>query len=206
VAGLFELVGLGLTLLMTGRLAEHDTLVTGLVERYRVNGPPTCLNWALTMLGTSASLQGQHHVALRYLDEAAGVAVPDRTHTLKNPLEARAALRLGDRSRAFQILRTYVGGLLDNDDIYMAEMAFVEFVNMMARVDHLTEAATVLGHLERSGMLDGALPYRALVADAVSAIATKPDLTLVEPPSPALELDDRRVLEYMLEVLDQLGD
>ena len=39
VADLNELVAVGLTLLMSGRLEEHDALVTALVERYRVAGP-----------------------------------------------------------------------------------------------------------------------------------------------------------------------
>ena len=39
VADLNELVAVGLTLLMSGRLEEHDALVTALVERYRVAWP-----------------------------------------------------------------------------------------------------------------------------------------------------------------------
>ena len=39
IADLNELVALGLTLLMSGRLEEHDALVTALVERYRVARP-----------------------------------------------------------------------------------------------------------------------------------------------------------------------
>ncbi|MGH9214277.1 MAG: AfsR/SARP family transcriptional regulator, partial [Acidimicrobiales bacterium] len=165
VAGLFEIAAMAPTLLMVGHLEEHDALVAALVERYRAQGPPTCLSWALTMLGTSASLRGQHHQALQLLDEAAGVAVPDRTHSMRNPVEARAALRRGHRPRAFRILRSYVDELLDHDNMHVAWVACVEFVDMMAKVDRRPEAARVLGYLETTGQF-GAPSFRALVADA----------------------------------------
>ncbi len=41
VADRFELAGMGMMLLLAGRFTEHDTLVTGLAERYRAEGPPT---------------------------------------------------------------------------------------------------------------------------------------------------------------------
>ena len=59
LANVNELVAIGLTLLMSEQLEEHDALVTELAERYRAHGPPTCLQWALTQLGISASLAGQ---------------------------------------------------------------------------------------------------------------------------------------------------
>jgi hypothetical protein len=63
IADVNELVAVGLTMLMSGRLEEHDAHVTALVERYRAQGPPTCLQWALSYLGISASVQGRHHAA-----------------------------------------------------------------------------------------------------------------------------------------------
>ena len=160
---------MGLTLLMSGRLEEHDALVTALAERYRAHGPPTCLHWALTYLGISASVQGRHHEAAQFYEDAAGVDVPDRTHTLKNPLEARAALRRGDRPRAFEILRSYIDELLDNDNIYIGKFACIEFVRMMVKVDRLPEAARILGFLESTGSLD--VPaLRSLVAGAAGRI------------------------------------
>ena len=67
---------MGLTLLMSGQLDEHDALVTALAERYRAHGPPTCLQWALTYLGISASVQGRHHEALQFYEDAAASTFP----------------------------------------------------------------------------------------------------------------------------------
>ncbi len=162
IADVNELVAIGLTLLMSGRLEEHDALVTALVERYRAQGPPTCLQWALTYLGISASVQGRHHDAAQFYEDAAAVDVPDRTHTLKNPLEARAALRRGDRSRAFEMLRSYIDELLDNDNVYIGKFACIEFVGMMVRVDRRPEAARILGFLESTDSIDVSAPQITL--------------------------------------------
>ena len=162
LANVNELVATGLTLLMSGQLDEHDALVTELAERYRADGPPTCLQWALTQLGISASLQGRHHDGERYYEGAAGVDVPDRTHTLKNPLQARAAFRRGDRPQAFELLRSYVEELLDNDNMYVGRFACGEFIRMMVKVDRVPEAARILGFLESTDSRDRRRPQTAL--------------------------------------------
>ena len=115
-------------------------------------------------------MQGRHHEAAQFYEDAAGVDVPDRTHTLKNPLEARAALRRGDRSRAFEILRSYIDELLDNDNMYVGKFACIEFVRMMVKVDRRPEAARILGFLESTDSLDVSA-LRSLFAGDAGRIA-----------------------------------
>ena len=206
VADLFEISGLGGMLLMTGRLEEHDTLFTALAERYRAEGPPTCLNWALTYLATSASVQGRDDEAWHLFDELVRVAVPDRTHTLRNPLEARAALRQDDRSRAFRVLRAYIDEILDLDNMHNVNIACMEFVNTMAEVDNLPAAARILDYLESRGMLADGRPYRPLVADAARKVAAHCARATGPAPASGRDLDDRQALTYMRDVLDQLAD
>ena len=204
VADLFEIAAMGLTLLMTGQLKEHDALVTSLAERYRTQGPPTCLQWALTFLGTSASVQGRHQDAWQFFKNAAGVDVPDRTNTLKNPLEAREALRRGEPSRAFVVLRSYIDDLLDNDNMYVAELACIEFISMMVKVDRLPEAARILGFLNSTGSLD--VPaLRSLVTGDAARIAADSDHDADHERTVGADLDDRGALTYMRDALDRFA-
>lgn len=205
VADRFELAGVGITLLLTGRLEDHDTLVAALAERYRAQGPPTCLNWALTYLGTSASAQGKDHLAWQYFDDAAKVAVPARTHTQRNPVEARAALRRGDRSRAFETLRSYIEEILEHDNMFMAKIACVEFINMTAAVESWAAAARMLDYLESSGAFGDAPALRTSVADTAMTITANIERSPGHEPSPGRDLDDRQALAYMRDILDQLA-
>ena len=204
VADRFAVAGLATTLLLAGRLEEHDALVTGLTERYRAHGPPTCLNWALTYLGTSASAQGKHDLAWRYYDEAAKVAVPAGTMTQRNPVAARAALHRGDPARAFETFRAYVGELLERDNMYMAKIACTEFVNMMANVECWPAAAHMLDYLESSGAFGDSPALRSSVADAAMAIAAAVERSSGPEPS-GRDLDDHDALVYMCRVLDRLA-
>jgi predicted ATPase len=205
IADVNELVAVGLTLLMSGQLDEHDALVSALAERYRAHGPPTCLQWALSYLGISASVQGRHHEAAQFYEEAAGVDVPDRTHTLKNPLEARDALRRGDRTRAFEMFRSYIDELLENDNIYIGKFACIEFVRMMVRVDRLAEAARIVGFLESTGSLDVSA-LRSLVAGDAGRIAADAAHDTHHERTLGRDLDDRRALIFMRDVLGRLVD
>jgi hypothetical protein len=190
---------------MRGHLEEHDVLVTELAERYRAHGPPTCLQWALTQLGISASLQGKHHDAEQYYEDAAGVDVPDRTHTLKNPLQARSAFRRGDRPQAFELLRSYADELLDNDNMYVGRFACGEFIRMMVKVDHVPEAARILGFLESADSL-GAANLRPLVAGNARMIEAGVESTIDHERSIGRSLDDRQALTFIRDVLDRLLD
>jgi predicted ATPase/DNA-binding SARP family transcriptional activator len=207
LADRFEIAGLGMTLLLTGRFAEHDELLTRLLERHRVSGPPTAHNWTLAYLGSSASGQGRNAQAWQYFEEAARIAIPPRTSTFTNPVEARAALRQGDRERAFTHLRSYLDELLDQDNMFMAKVACVEFVDMMASVERWPAAARMLDYLEASGAFGDAPVLRAIVAEAATAVAshTPPPAAGDGPEGPdGHALDDRQALTYMRTVLTDL--
>jgi predicted ATPase/class 3 adenylate cyclase len=200
VADLFEIAAVGLTLIMTGRLEEADAVLARGAERYRVTGPPTCLNWSLTQLGTSASLQGRQGDAWRLFDEAARVAVPERTHSLRNPLDARAALRRGDRAGAFRRLGAYVEEVLTHENLYLARLGCVEFVNLLAAAGNAAEAAPIVDHLDATGALDGSLPYKAQIADALARGGAAE-----RAPAARRVADDRDALVYMRDVLSTLA-
>jgi predicted ATPase/DNA-binding SARP family transcriptional activator len=194
-ADLFDVVATGLSRLLAGWPQEHDEVVGALAERFREGGPPTGLHLALTQLGLSASMQGRPDEAWRHFDEASRVAVPERTHSLRNPLEARAALRRGNPAAAFRLLGSYVDELLDHDNVYLAKLACSEFVALLARAGKLAEVVPVLTYLETSGALDpaGTAPYRTLVAEATALLAATP----TRPPTGVVVDDDRQALHYI---------
>jgi predicted ATPase/DNA-binding SARP family transcriptional activator len=161
-ADLFDVVATGLSLMLAGRPDEHDAVVEPYVARFRAQGPPTGLHWALIQLGLSASVQGRSDEAWRWFDEASRVAVPERTHSLRNPLEARAALRRGDRPAAFRLLRAYVDEQLDHDNMYLARLACTEFVDLMTRAGNPDAAAPVVEFLEITGAPDPDAARQAL--------------------------------------------
>ena len=124
---------------------------------------------------------------------------------MKNPLEARAALRRGDRLRAFEMLRSYIDELLDNDNVYIGKFACIEFVSMMVKVDRPPEAARILGFLESTGALDVSA-LRSLVADDAGTIGGRLQHDTDRQHTAGRHLDDRRALIFMRDVLDRLVD
>ena len=151
-------------------------------------------------------MQGRHHEAAQFYEDAAGVDVPDRTHTLKNPLEARAALRRGDRSRAFEMLRSYIDELLDNDNVYVGKFACIEFVRMMVKVDRRPEAARILGFLESTGSLDVSSPQITRRGRRPKDRGRLSNTTRTTNGAIGRDLDDRRALTFIRDVLDRLVD
>ncbi len=210
IANLNELVALGLTLLMSGQLKEHDALVGRLAERYRTQGPPTCRQWALSSLGISASIQRRHHEAREFFEQAATVDVPDRTHTMtKNPVEARMALRRGDRLRACEIFHSYVEELLDSDNMFIAKFACIEFVRMMVNVERRPEAARILGFLEGAGSLNVSRLTSLVTGESGETTASsEPDVDSSFDHERAIgrDLDDRRALTFIRDVVARLAD
>jgi len=190
-------------LLTAGRFQEVDALVTGLADRYRAQGPPTFLNWSLVTLGYSALFQGRYDQAEHYFDKAASIDLPDRTVSGNKPVEARAAFRRGNRARAFQILCSHIDQLLATDNMMGAEAVCVEFINMMATMERLPDAARMLGYLETTGDF-GALASRTIVADAARKVAANTENTSGQEQAAGRDLDRRQALEYMREVLDDL--
>jgi hypothetical protein len=119
---------------------------------------------------------------------------------MRNPVEARAALRRGNRSRAFETLRTFMDERLERDNMYMAKIACVEFINMMATVECWSAAARMLDYLETSGAFGDAPVLRTSVAGAARTVGHHD----VGPP-PRRELDDRQALAFMRDELDRLA-
>ncbi|WP_205346936.1 AfsR/SARP family transcriptional regulator [Pseudonocardia broussonetiae] len=202
-AALTELGGAS-GLLSTGRFAEHDAVVSELADRYRVDGPPTLLYVALTLLGYSAFFQGEPERAHRLFDESADIDVPDRTISVNAPIDARSAFRRGDRPQAFRILRSHVDELLRTGNTDIAGNAAVEFITMMASLDRLNDAARVLEYLRTAGDF-GALAARTLLAEAAGKIAVADDPAAGPVPQPGNQLDARHTLEHMRDVLDKLS-
>jgi hypothetical protein len=198
-----EAGGVASALLSTGRLAELDTFVSGLVARYRAQGPPTLLYVTLALLGYSAWFQGRADDAERLFDEAASIEVPARTSSVNEPAQARKAFKSGHQSQAFRILRSHVQKLLETDYTDLAKLAAVEFVNMMATINRIPEAARILSYLAATGDF-GSLAVHALVADAARTIEATagqtPDLTPTRQP----DLTGREALKYMRAALDDL--
>lgn len=206
-ADLFEVAGLGLMMLLTGQLAEVDAHLSALVERFRVDGPPTCLNWALAMLGTSAAVQGRYRDAWLLYDECAGVAVPERTHTLQNPLEARTAFRAGDQVGAFRLLGSYIDELLAQNNMYVADIAAMQFMTMMAEVDEMAAAARILGYLQTRGLQDVPMFGAMLTTSTarMAAVEANGDGSLSDEQAIGKGLDDRQALRFMRDELARLA-
>ena len=192
--------GVGRALLALGRLAEGEEVVSALVPRYRSDGPPTLLSWALTMLSYAAAAQGDRARANQLFDEAADVAVPERTHVSTKPIEAAASFRRGDRMTAFQLLHSHALALLETDDVYEAGTTAVAFVDIMGRLGRLAEAARILGFLESTGAVETAL-FRSDVADAVALVAVE---DLEDERALGRALDNRQALTFISDVLDRL--
>ena len=202
-AELAETGGVAAGLMNTGRFPELDDYASALAARYRVNGPPTLLYVALTMLGYSALFQGEPDLADPFFDEAVSIEVPDRTVSVNKPIEARAAFRRGNRSAAVRILRAYVDELLETDYPDLATNAAVEFINMMVTMDRFPAAARLLDYLGAAGDF-GALAARTLVADSAARIAANAEFIPDHDPAPEPRLDALHALTYMRDVLDEL--
>lgn len=194
VAAFLELNSAG-TLLGAGRFDQVDRMVSAMADRYRSQGPPTLRHWALQTLGYCAALQGRPHDAERHLDEAATVDVPDGSLSANKAVQARTAFRRGRRMHAFRILRTYIDELTTTGNVIAAGVVSIEFINMMAALDHHDEAAHMLAYLEtRNGF--GAMAARTLVAPAAEKVSgSRPD---------SHRITDRQALAYMAAALDRL--
>ncbi len=202
-AEFFEM-DVGAALLNLGRLAEHDAVVAALADRYRDQGPPTLLNWALMLLGYSALFQGERERAERVFDEAVAVEVPAGTHSPNRPIEASALLRRGERARAFAVMTRHIDDLLASGSMHGADITAVEFVNMMVRIDRPADAAPLLGYLETTNLFDTEV-FRELVRDATARVAATQGSAAERERARGRDLDDRRALTLMRQVLDELA-
>jgi hypothetical protein len=198
---LIELFGVVAGLMTTGRFEELDAVAATMADRFRAAGAPTLLHFTLGMLGYSARFQGRHEEATRLFAMSADIDLPVGIFSAHRAVEARAVFDQGERSRAFRMLRDDADALLDTDYVDSARIVAVEFVNMMAAVDRLVEAARVLAYLDTTEGF-GVLARDTLVADAVASIAAAPQVTDGGGP----DLDAREALVYMRDVLDELAE
>jgi hypothetical protein len=206
IASLFEIF-LGAALLSASRLEEADAHVGALADRFRADGPPTFLNWTLFLLGSFAAFRGDHEQAEQLYAESASVAVPVRTNSPNQILEARTAFRRGQHARAFQILRSNVDELLEVGHMSGASLVCLEFVNMMTTLDRLPDAARILAHLDTTGLLGVEGPgFKMFVADAADKVASDPRATAAQEQATNRRLTERQALEYIRDVLDELLD
>ncbi|RVX41547.1 putative ATPase [Nonomuraea polychroma] len=201
VAAFLELNSAG-TLLGIGHFGQVDRTVSAMADRYRSGGPPTLRHWALQTLAYSASFQGRPHHAERYFDEAATVDVPEGSLSANKAVQAQTAFRRGHRRRAFRILRTYIDELITTDNVIAASVVCIEFINMMAVLDHHDEAARMLAYLETRNDF-GAMAARTLVVPAAGKVSSSPYGS--RPPTSEHQISDRQALTYMGDVLDRLA-
>ncbi|MEM9651273.1 MAG: NB-ARC domain-containing protein [Actinomycetota bacterium] len=205
-ADLFRIVGLGMSLLLSGRFDEGEELLRPLVDRHRVAGPPTCLNWALIYLGLILEFQGRNEEARQLYDESAAVDLPPKTQTWNRALDARAAFRRGSRAEAFELLGRSADELLEAEDIHGARRLYIEYVEMMVQAGNVGEAAEVVGFLRNGGLLDEQ-PLSHRFAEAVELAEAYDRSTGGAPvgrlpPAP----DDRAVLAHISTVTRRLVD
>jgi predicted ATPase/DNA-binding SARP family transcriptional activator len=152
-ADLFAVAALAPSLLMVGRVADHDELMAGLIERFRRDGPPTCLSWALVLVGLSRRARREHAAAEEAFGAAAEVPIPPRTSTLTPSIEARALHERGQRRRAYVTLGGWLGELLEADDIYGAKLGLFDYLHLMLDAGRPVAAALAAGRLEEAGWL-----------------------------------------------------
>lgn len=170
------------TLLGIGRFEHVDRTVTKLAQRYRHEGPPTLLHWALQTLGYSAMFQGRDYEP--FFDEAADAELPPGTLSANKTAEARRAFRRGDHGKAFELLTAHIDELLETGNVVAASVVAVEFI-AITKASMREEAARVLGYLKHANDF-GALAAERLVSG----------LTTTAP-----GMDDREALLYMRAVL-----
>ncbi len=195
-----EAGGVASALMSTGRLTELDAFVSVLVGRYRTHGPPTLLYVTLAIQGYSAWFQGRADEAERLFDESASVEVPARTSSVNEPAQARKAFKNGHQRQALRILRCHVQELLETGYTDLARLAAVEFVNMMAAINRIPEAARILAYLVGTGDF-GSMAVRALVDDAAKAIEARAEPTPDQASTPQPDLSGREALHYMHDAL-----
>jgi len=196
---------LGGTLLGNGELDEAEEVITELVERFRAAGPPTFLNWILYLQGAAAEFRGDGDRAQLLYDEALQIDVPPTTNSPNDVLRARALFRRGQTRQAFVVLREYTSDLLEMGNLSGSTIVAIEFINMMVADQRLDLAATMLGYLDETGLLDVEGPaFRTLVEEASKIVDADPEARARRHQASAEQVDDRAALSIIRGYLDQL--
>ena len=103
------------------------------------------------------------------------------------------------------MLRDYAGDLLEMRNLSGATVVAIEFVNLMVADGRLDLAATIMGYLDGTGLLDVEGPAFRLLVDAASRrIDDDPEFAPIRRRAAATDIDDRGALETILAMLDQL--
>ena len=205
-ARLFEMFTAA-ALLSAGRFDEARVRHEALADELRAGGPPSFLNWTLYLLGASAAFQGDLELADRYWEESIATEVPPRTNSPNEVLSARAAFRKGRQREAFRILGAYVDKLVEVDNMAGVAMVGLEFINIMAAIDRLSDAAVVLGHFDATGLLGIEGPgFKLLIEDAVEVVATDPEAMAARENAAADAMDEVEALAHMRRVLLELAE
>lgn len=86
-----------------------------------------------------------------------------------------------------------------------ASLVCTEFINMMAAIDRLDDAARILGHLDAAGWMGLEGPgFKVFVVDAADRVAADARTAAVRAEAAAAKRDERRALTDMRDVLDEL--
>lgn len=184
----------GVALLNLGRLDEADAHLAPLVDRYRAQGPPTLLNWALMLRGFVAVFRGDVEGSERLFEAAVAVAVPPRTHSPNRPVEARIAWRRGHTAQAVALLRDHVDEVTATDNLQAASLVALELLTMLTARGRREDAARMLGYLEATRLLD-APGFAALAAEPAATVTGDP--ALGDALAAGRRLDDRAALAAM---------
>jgi tetratricopeptide (TPR) repeat protein len=198
-ADVLEVSGVAGSLIVLQRFDELDAVASAMELRHRLQGPPTLRYYALGLRGYAAQYQGRHEDADQFFSQAEQMDLPAGTYRILQTARARSAFAAGDHVHAYRLLRDNIRSLLDSDHTDATRMIAVEFITMMAAVDRLADAASVLPYLETTGRF-ALLARESLIADAARRLEAAPAVAEGLRGDP----DPRRVLTFMSEVLDAL--
>ena len=184
--------------------ARHEPLA----ELFRVEGPPSFLNWTLYLLGAGAAFEGNMALADRYWDELPTIEVPPRTNSPNETLAARSAFRRGRHQEAFRILRSYAEELAEALNKSGVAIVGIEFLNMVTALGRLDDAAIILGHFDATGLLAVEGPgFKVLIDEAVAAVSADPDADAIRRDFAGRNIDEYEALAHIRHVLTELiGD
>ena len=162
-----ETIGSGL--MTTARWDDAVAQFEDWIERYASTGPPTFLHNSLGFLGYTLQLRGDVDAARKRFLQAADVAVPPGTYAATRPAEVEALFQRGEHDRARTLLLEHVDDVLAMGTVDVARLVAVAFVNVMAGLDRLEDAAPALAFLDTVGEF-GQLARTSLVAEAAGRI------------------------------------
>ncbi len=196
-ARLFEMF-IGGALLGSGRVDEAEQHLLGAAEMFRATGPPSYLNWSLYMLGAAAAFRGDQEQMEQYWVEIESVPIPPRTNSPNETLAARKAFRQGRPGEAALILTRYIDELDEVDNMAGVAIVGLEYVNLMAGLGRLDDAAVILGHFDTTGLLHvEGHGFRVLIDDAVTAVASDSHASATQDEAAARKMDEHDAIEAM---------